>query len=821
MSECIMPLRKTYSISLLIFIILGCHFILIAPSHAIPAIMLNNFTNDYIIDGFISVWYYNVTDQQDISVQFASTTLRLITGVRITYRTQNLLNPMADCNISYKFESTEYVYYNDILPNTTGNNQTHAFYCQGDTFLLTGSAFYIDLGCASDDPYIQVGYDKDHSGYSMYSLNGGPWTPDSVEYLLEAIVENVTILGENYNITGYITTSNDFVDGYKISLTTGDTCHFYLKAATTGEHFNMRFFPITTRLTSDTNALWLMEGPITEKNKQLEPIAGEYVLLIEPDIDKVDNGTYFLYWTYAPEPPVVTTLPSLDNDGNIPLTWNSPSDTDIAYYNIYRGNSSDVPMDPAHMISTPGLIIGNSYEDATWLPDGQYFYIITAVDNFGHESTKSNTVNTTVQDSTAPANPILQNPLDFPIDNDGIVNITWSQVLEGDLASYRVYRTNYSGFPLNSTYLIANTSKKSFLDYVLFDGSYFYRVTALDDNGLESSGSNEVQTTVIDAIPPDSPKNLTYQREANRITLTWVAPDNIDLSFYYIFRENTPIQNISILRPIANTTAIAWNDSNSLPGTYYYAVLAVDLNGLLSNISNIISITIIKPRSYTLLIILLAVLTIAGSVTAYAMSDRRRNPNSVFQRFNRANFKRGLGRVVNASKATCSKGKTYLLHGTTKIKAQFIAIGSYLRPKFSLMGGKIKTGISKFKSRIRKRTNIRREKLSYPPPKSVTEVNISKSAPVLFLKQVKIDKALIRNLQVIIEVLQVQKELTAEGLQVQTALSELEVQQCLAFLSDHQLLTMNVSQKNIPPTYRLMSDFDKKCTQLLEDSNTK
>lgn len=547
-----MTLQKNYFILLLFSCILGYNLVVLYTIHATTSITLNNFVNDYEIDGFVSTWYYNMTDQQDISVRFDSTTLRLVTGVRLTYRTQNLLNPMADCNVSYKFESSEYVYYNDILPNTTGDNWTHAFYAQGDTFLMTNSSFYIDLGVASDDPYIQVGFDKDHSGYSMYSLNGGPWTPDTVEYLMEAIVENVTTLGEKENVSGIITPDTDFVDAYRLTLTTGDVSHFYVKSATPGKYFNMRLFPVSTKLTSDSNAIWLEEGPTSEKSKQYSSVTGEYVLLVEPNTDGVDNGTYYLSWTYDPEPPTVNMLPPYDN-GTVELSWSSSPDADVAYYNLYRGTTVDVPMDSAHLISELGTITGNSFNDTTWLLEGQYFYTVAAVDNTGHESTKSNVVN----------------------------------------------------------------------------------------------------TTVFDTSDPNPPMNLTYQRQDHLLLLNWSAPTDPDLEFYYIFRSMTPIQNISTMNPIANTTLTSWVAAAPPPGTYYYAVIAVDLNGRRSSMSNTVSVMILNPPSYTLPIILIVLFSFLVGMLGYGVYDSHRNPNSIFQRLFRRYF-RGL---LNLPKRAWTKWK--------------------------------------------------------------------------------------------------------------------------------------------------------------------
>ena len=51
-------------------------------------------------------------------------------------------------------------------------------------------------------------------------------------------------------------------------------------------------------------------------------------------------------------------------------------------------------------------------------------------------------------------------------------------------------------------------------------------------------------------------------------------------------------------------------------------------------------------------------------------------------------------------------------------------------------------------------------------------------------------------------------------LQTQTTLSALEIQQCLAFLSDHQLIIVRIDEPNLTPKSRLREDFNQKWAQM-------
>lgn len=205
-------------------------------------------------------------------------------------------------------------------------------------------------------------------------------------------------------------------------------------------------------------------------------------------------------------------------------------------------------------------------------------------------------------------------------------------------------------------------------------------MTAIDDNGLESNGSNEVQTTVIDTTPPQSPTNLIYQIQNGTIILNWTAPNDFDLNYFFIYRTTTPIHNASLLNPIANTTTTSWIEPVLPPNKYYYTIVAVDFNGLRSDTLDFVSVTIAKPHSNTLLIILIIFVGCIGIVLGFAVYDRRRNPNSIFHKFNR----RKLNGFFKWTEEKSIIGMKFL-------EKQVIHLGNYLKPKFNKFKMKMKS----------------------------------------------------------------------------------------------------------------------------------
>ena len=77
------------------------------------------------------------------------------------------------------------------------------------------------------------------------------------------------------------------------------------------------------------------------------------------------------------------------------------------------------------------------------------------------------------------------------------VDVMWDPSPSTNLQGYKVYRSQLSGGPYSSISGTLGTSTSQFLDTTVFSGQkYFYVVTSIDVNGLESGPSTEVSVTV-------------------------------------------------------------------------------------------------------------------------------------------------------------------------------------------------------------------------------------------------------------------------------------------------------------------------------------
>lgn len=164
------------------------------------------------------------------------------------------------------------------------------------------------------------------------------------------------------------------------------------------------------------------------------------------------------------------------------LRINITKSTDYHHYSNPIGISEII-------IHKENLLTGRSYHD-TGLQDGHYSYTLTAVNYYGFESQPSSEAKAVAGDVTPPAAPVNLTAA-VSVDN---VGLNWADNTEPDLAGYNIYRFMSEGWvKLNNSLLKAIT----YTDAGLPNGTYTYRVTAVDVIGNESQPSSEVTAVVF------------------------------------------------------------------------------------------------------------------------------------------------------------------------------------------------------------------------------------------------------------------------------------------------------------------------------------
>jgi hypothetical protein len=183
----------------------------------------------------------------------------------------------------------------------------------------------------------------------------------------------------------------------------------------------------------------------------------------------------------VPLPP--TGLTAVAGDHRVDLAWN-PSAGALSY-SVKRATTSGGPY-----TTVAGGIVGTAFADTTAENGVTYFYVVTAANDTG-ESLPSNQASATPEAATAPNAPAN---LAAKTSGKKKVTLSWTQSTSPNIVQNKIYRSNVSGGPYNLIATVATTS--AFNNTGLTSGTtYFYRVTAVNSDGLESPPSNESSAT--------------------------------------------------------------------------------------------------------------------------------------------------------------------------------------------------------------------------------------------------------------------------------------------------------------------------------------
>ena len=165
-------------------------------------------------------------------------------------------------------------------------------------------------------------------------------------------------------------------------------------------------------------------------------------------------------------------------------------------YNVYRG-SEPGRAEPQPLNKEP--LRTNAFKDTAVANTRMYYYIVRSVDSPAlpwKESLDSEETSATPRDMTPPGKPAGLTV----VPGVGRAFLTWNENAERDLAGYHVYRSTRSGRDyerLTDTVLTRTT----FSDETAKPGAaYYYRITAIDRSGNESSASEE-KNVVIEQLP--------------------------------------------------------------------------------------------------------------------------------------------------------------------------------------------------------------------------------------------------------------------------------------------------------------------------------
>jgi hypothetical protein len=198
-----------------------------------------------------------------------------------------------------------------------------------------------------------------------------------------------------------------------------------------------------------------------------------------------------------PNAPILSSIPSPDDNGYFTVSWNSVSGADE--YHLYRHTSSFSSISEL----SPIYISSSTSYDEIDLAEGDYYYGVIALNSSG-TSGISNIENVVVDYPDPPGEPTLSS-ISSP-DSYGNFLISWTDVINAD--AYKLYRSSESFTDIAEMSPIYVGSTSNFNEYNLEEGIYYYRVVAVNSVG-ESNPSN-IQSVSVEIPSGTDPTNNNF-----------------------------------------------------------------------------------------------------------------------------------------------------------------------------------------------------------------------------------------------------------------------------------------------------------------------
>jgi uncharacterized protein len=285
---------------------------------------------------------------------------------------------------------------------------------------------------------------------------------------------------------------------------------------------------------------------------------------------------------------IASTLPNLESVSliesisdlprQIKILWRPHSNPRIAEYNIERTSIEEAKW---KKIATIKNKLNVEYIDENLGDNKIFMYRISAITFDGIVSNYSQ-----ITSATTKSLPGQIKQLAATSKLPKKIQLSWSKSETPDIISYYIYRASSANGSYSKIYK-ARMNDNRFDDVINEDGKiYFYKITTLDKDNLESKISEVVPVMGSTLSKPKIPHITLAIIEANKMVLNWLAGDDRTIS-YNIYKKSKDNWFTSKEILIPNVTGLRFEDTDVVRGVEYeYKLQAIDKNGLLSEKTN-------------------------------------------------------------------------------------------------------------------------------------------------------------------------------------------------------------------------------------------
>lgn len=273
--------------------------------------------------------------------------------------------------------------------------------------------------------------------------------------------------------------------------------------------------------------------------------------------------------------PVIESVSWISTISNMPrsakIIWRPHSNQKVKAYEIQRSTLENTKWEK---IATVSGRLNAEYIDKELKDSYTYKYRILSLTFDSITSTPS-----TIVTSVTKALPNEINNLVVSRNLPKKIELNWVKTNIKDFSHYNVYRSK----TVNGGYdLIAKTEKNSYVNKVEEDGKqYFYRVSIVDKDGLESS-SNEQSIQGLTLVKPNAPALVEAKMVNNKVKLVWSKTDP-RTSSYTVSKRYKKGMFDEVNEDFEGIKSKKFTDSNIEPNTtYYYKIYAIDNSSIKS-----------------------------------------------------------------------------------------------------------------------------------------------------------------------------------------------------------------------------------------------
>lgn len=272
-----------------------------------------------------------------------------------------------------------------------------------------------------------------------------------------------------------------------------------------------------------------------------------------------------------------TGLTGVAYNGCVYLTWDKSEDYDFISFNLYRSTNN---LDYSHITTT----VNNYFYDTGLTNNTSYFYKAQSNNFYG----SSNTITAYVLNIT----PVASAPLEAPFNltatsvGDGKIKLQWQMNYSSNLQYFKIYRATYpeADEVLNtsaaSSYIYYDTIMTTQNVYSLSNTTtYYYRVSAVDNNSVESTFSNTSSSYAF--IRPPSVDNVEISNILRGSLLIWNSPSDPytftrNVYTYNIYRTTFAYGEYEKVADLITNNYYVDYDLNTSFVNYYYKIKTVD-----------------------------------------------------------------------------------------------------------------------------------------------------------------------------------------------------------------------------------------------------